>query len=155
MIDRDKYMQDSNSRGYDKNRGFNADSLENAMTKANADCDKWPRLPGSSDDIDSDLAQDNSWKEPVLTEEDKAIYMGLHIHNDPTNPLGLHTHVKGGKLSGGHVHSPLNRFGSHHHREIDTTKTYTNKMYSLDGNHSHEYQNAPSGGHEHHPSNFG
>ena len=95
------------------------------------------------------------WTYPPVSEEDKAIYNGLHIHTQ-TNPLGLHTHLKGGKLGGGHTHSPQNRLGGHTHKDIDVKDIKYPRGYSIDGHHVHDFnENKPGGCHGHHPENFG
>ncbi len=95
------------------------------------------------------------WNYPPVTDEDKAIYQGLHIHTE-SNPLGLHTHLKGGKLGGGHTHSPQNRVGGHTHKDIDLKDAKYPRGYSIDGHHVHHHnENKPGGPHTHHPENFG
>ncbi len=115
---------------------------------------KWPRLPGSSDTGDPyghllKPVATTKWTKPPHTPEEKALYYGVHLHSE-SNPLGLHTHNPGGKLSGGHSHGPQNRFGVHHHQAEEITMGA-----SLDGKHTHEGKNHPDGGHDHIPENFG
>lgn len=89
-----------------------------------------------------------SWNNVPLTPKEESIYFGVHIHNE-SNPLGLHTHIIGGKLGGGHSHGPQNRFGDHTHK-IDKFLYGTN----LDGSHTHDMSNCPAGAHDHIPENF-
>ncbi len=133
----------SNGIDYLKSRGDEEDS----------EC-VWPRTPGSTDTgdpYDGILKPLNVpiWSKPPSSDSEKALYYGVHIHSE-TNPLGLHTHVPGGKLAGGHTHGPSNRFGSHHHKS-----TSIQNMTNVDGKHIHEGKNYPDGGHEHTPENFG
>lgn len=114
----------------------------------------WPRQPGSSDTGDPrghlvKPTATSKWTHPPATDEEKALYHGVHMHTE-SNPLGLHTHNPGGKLSGGHSHGPQNRFGVHHHKS-------EKPLYgvNLDGAHTHEGRNHPDGCHDHIPENFG
>lgn len=114
----------------------------------------WPRLPGSSDTGDPygykiKPEVNSKWTRPPSSDEEKALYYGVHIHTE-SNPLGLHTHNPGGKLSGGHSHGPQNRFGVHHHKDEEILHGI-----SLDGKHIHEGKHYPDGKHEHCPENFG
>jgi hypothetical protein len=162
----------------DKDRGFNGDHLAEALesaedmrsdenfdnfvgvekfkqAKANSDEGYWPRLPGSAD-VDPRghiLKPTNTkhWDRVPATPAEQAVYHGLHIHTTD-NPLGLHSHVIGGTMGGGHSHGPQNRFGVHHHRDEDGSIAAP----QLDGRHTHEAgDNMPSGSHEHRPENFG
>lgn len=117
---------------------------------------KWETNPEDVSERDHLVPADGKyWAYPPITEEDKAIYYGLHIHS-ASNPFGLHTHVKGGKLSGAHTHSPQNRLGGHTHKDIDVKDKKYPRGYSIDGHHYHEMnENKPGGPHGHHPENFG
>jgi hypothetical protein len=122
--------------------------------------DIWPRLPDSSDQGDpfgSKVKPKNVkvWTKKPSTDEEWAIYKGLHIHTED-NPLGLHTHIPGGTLGGGHTHGPQNRFGVHHHKEINEDELTITSNFNLDGHHTHEDgENFPCGDHKHDPENFG
>lgn len=170
-MDKEQYikgMLDPKSRNYDRNKGLNADSLEQALNKATAytrtlpdkDNNIWERMPGSSDDADQygnilKPKNSNIWQEPVLTEEDCAIYEGIHIHSS-TNPMGLHSHLKGGKLGGAHGHGPSNRMGQHTHKDIPTDAANYNRGYTIDGDHIHPMNsNKPCGPHNHSNETFG
>ncbi len=122
---------------------------------------KWPRLPDSShpgDPFGFKIKPKNVkvWTKTPITEQEKSIYDGLHIHSE-TNKFGLHSHFPGGKLSGGHTHSPSNRFGLHHHKEINESEITVTSGWQLDGPHTHEIgDNKPCGPHIHaNPENFG
>lgn len=146
--------------GWDCNRGLHHDDFSSAMKKAHADgiapADEMEggvrRMPGTdiADPYGSQIKPKNVpvWNHPPLTSAEEAVYFGVHIHSE-SNPLGLHSHVVGGKLSGGHNHGPQNRFGAHHHK---TEKS----LYgiSLDGSHVHDGENCPAGSHNHCPDNF-
>ena len=98
----------------------------------------------------------NYWDKVPDSAEEKALYMGFHVHS-ADNPFGLHTHVPGGKLTGAHVHGPQNRSGMHTHAEFDTALLGVNVkigMIQLDGNHVHLH-NHIDGGHMHCPEAFG
>jgi len=128
-----------------RNRGLQADIFSDAMKAAGAS-------PVIADTHYSIFKPKNvpAWNHRPATPAEEALYMGTHIHAE-SNPLGLHTHVKGGKLTGGHSHGPQNRFGGHHHKKgaIETS-------VSIDGSHVHEAgRNYPNGDHEHCPENFG
>ena len=134
----------SNGVDYKKSLGDSEDESD----------DLWPRTPGSSDTgdpYDGILKPLNVpyWSKPPSTDEEKALYYGVHIHTE-TNPLGLHSHVPGGKMSGGHSHGPSNRFGVHHHKAQEIRN-----MTNVDGCHIHEGNNYPDGCHKHSPENFG
>lgn len=158
--------------------GFNPDAFDNALKKAQAlsnddifkrsatakDYEKvvddkdgyWDRTGDSSDPGDPfgyEIKPKNVrvWEKIPVTEEEKAIYNGLHIHTE-SNPFGLHSHFPGGTLNGGHTHSPSNRFGVHTHADIEDE----DGLYSVDGQHTHERgENMPCGPHKHVPENFG
>ena len=146
----------------DRNRGLQADTFSEAMKKAAADnpviTDTTkhggvPRAPSTdiADPYASLLKPRNvpTWDHHP-TEAEEPIYMGVHIH-DESNTLGLHSHVIGGKISGGHSHGPQNRFGAHHHK-----KDAIEMSVSIDGSHVHEAgRNHPDAEHEHMPENFG
>ena len=121
----------------------------------------WPRMPGSSDSGDpyaSKIKPNNPvWDHVPATPQEEAIYYGVHIHSQ-TNPLGLHTHIPGGKPGGAHLHTPgQNPFGVHHHRDVDPSQITNTTGFTLDGDHTHEPgENKPCGAHIHKlPSNFG
>jgi hypothetical protein len=148
---------DVTKRDMDRNRGLQHDSFAEALKKVSAkhgDKTKyWPRTYDSADTGDPYGYSKKPtgvpvWTKPPHTDEEKALYYGVHLHSD-SNPLGLHTHVPGGKLTGGHSHGPQNRFGAHHHYDG------TPEMAQVDGNHTHDGANHPDGGHEHTPGNFG
>lgn len=151
---------DPRKRNMDRNRGLQSNSFCDALQKAGAEClpeelgeGGVNRTPGTdiADPYGSQVKPKGVpvWDHPPINAEEEAIYYGNHIHSE-SNPLGLHSHVKGGKPSGGHSHGPQNRFGSHHH------KTET-PLYgiSLDGSHVHDGANYPDGCHNHCPENFG
>jgi hypothetical protein len=120
--------------------------------------DLWPRTSDSADPGDprghAIKPEGKEWTYTPVTEEDKAIYDGLHIHTQ-SNPLGLHTHLRGGKPGGAHSHSPQNRLGGHTHKEIDNVDKSNPQAFSIDGHHYHSQgENKPGGQHTHHPSNF-
>lgn len=147
----------------DRNRGLQSDAFSDALKKAGAGnpviTDKIkhggvPETPGTdiADPYGSLLKPRNVpvWDHHPATPEEEAIYGGTHIHSE-SNPLGLHSHVIGGKLSGGHSHGPQNRFGAHHHQAGKIEMSI-----SIDGSHVHEAgRNHPDGEHEHCPENFG
>jgi hypothetical protein len=156
-------------RYLDRNRGIQADKLAEAIGKAIAvpvndspdrrvsvnpnHKDLWPRQPGGTDTGDPygyhvKPAGTPTWDRPPVGPEEEALYYGVHIHTE-SNPLGLHTHVPGGKLLGAHSHSPQNRFGGHHHAPNPPD------MSGLDGHHTHDGKHYPDGKHEHCPDNFG
>lgn len=146
-----------------RNRGLQADVFSDAMKKAAGASpvivDKLkhggvPETPGTdiADPYASILKPKNVpvWDHHPATPAEEALYMGTHIHAE-SNPLGLHTHIKSGKLAGGHSHGPQNRFGGHHHKQGAIEMSI-----SIDGSHVHEAgRNHPDGGHEHCPENFG
>lgn len=147
---------------WDRNRGLQHDSFSDALKRAQADYGEQPdelgeggvrKNPGTdiADPYGSQVKPKGVpvWEKPPMSSEEEAIYFGMHIHSE-SNPLGLHTHVKGGKPSGGHSHGPQNRFGSHHHK-----KEAPLYGISLDGSHVHDGENAPAGSHNHCPENFG
>lgn len=141
-----------------KDPEFNKYSTGNdyLKSKANGDSekhDKWPRTSDSADPGDPygfRIKPKNVpyWTKPPISDAEKAIYCGLHIHSE-SNPLGLHSHIPGGELSGGHTHGPQNRFGAHHHK-----KEKIREMVSVDGVHAHAGANHPDGAHDHCPENF-
>jgi hypothetical protein len=120
----------------------------------------WPRTSDSAepgDELGYEVKPEGeSWDAPPVTEAEKAIYYGLHIHSQ-SNPTGLHTHMKGGKLGGAHTHGPANRLGGHTHKDISFKKDGRwPRGYSLDGQHMHDYKaNMPAGSHVHCVENFG
>lgn len=89
------------------------------------------------------------WKQAPITPEEESLYYGVHIHSE-SNPLGLHTHIKGGKVRGGHTHGPQNRYGAHHHKKDPAVYGI-----SIDGSHTHDNLNCPDGEHDHVSENFG
>lgn len=150
---------------WDKNRGLQANSFAEAMQKAGlakgeerviTDPVKHagvPQTPGTdiADPYGSAIKPKNVpvWDHHPANEAEEAIYLGTHIHSE-SNPLGLHSHVIGGSLSGAHSHGPQNRFGGHHHKKD------AGSMSMIDGSHVHEAgRNHPDGEHEHCPENFG
>lgn len=146
-----------------RNRGLQADAFSDAMKKAGASNPKMvletehggvPRTPGTdiADPYASILKPKNIpvWDHAPMNDEEHAVYHGMHIHAE-SNPLGLHSHVMGGKISGGHSHGPQNRFGGHHHKSGAIEMSI-----SIDGSHVHEAGvNHPDGEHQHCPENFG
>jgi hypothetical protein len=111
-----------------------------------------PRHPGSSelDDPRASIKKPPGkyWTKVPSSDEEKAIYQGLHIHT-VDNPLGLHSHVPGGTLGGGHSHGPSNQQGEHYHGEAPVVGK------NVDGRHVHKRgENMPSGPHVHCPENF-
>jgi len=98
------------------------------------------------------------WDHPITTPEDKAMYLGYHIHSKD-NVYGLHAHYPGAPLGGGHSHGAQNKLGYHTHR-YDLHQLLQFKfarpgvMIQLDGPHIHQ-QNAPDGKHNHQEENFG
>ena len=150
---------------WDKNRGLQHSSFSEVLKRTNADLCPSPcseelgeggvrRWLGTDimDPYGSQVKPKNVpvWNHPPMTPAEEAIYWGVHIHSE-SNPTGLHTHVKGGKLGGGHSHGPQNRFGSHHHR----TDVPKRGGISVDGSHVHDGENCPAGQHNHVPENFG
>jgi len=146
----------------DRNRGLQHGGFEDALKRASAShgeqCEELGeggvrKVPGTdiADPYGSQIKPKNVpvWDHVPATPEEEALYYGAHIHSE-SNPLGLHTHVKGGKLSGGHSHGPQNRFGSHHHK-----KEAPLYGISVDGSHVHDGENHPAGNHCHVPENFG
>lgn len=145
------------SKGWDRNRGLQHGSFGEALKRANADIEAdeagLPKTPGT-DIVDPwSLSVKPKgvpvWDHAPIDEKEEAIYFGIHIHSE-SNPLGLHSHVIGGKAAGGHTHGPQNRFGAHHHKTEAP-------LYgiSLDGSHTHDGCNHPDGKHNHCPENFG
>lgn len=146
---------------WDRNRGMNLSDFYDAMDAAKASDD-----PQNIGDLymkpnchkngvtredpygHSVKPKSKTWDHPPATPAEEALYKGVHIHSE-SNPLGLHTHVPGGTLAGGHSHGPSNRFGTHHHKEIP------GDMADTDGHHEHGGVNYPDGSHDHHPDNFG
>lgn len=140
---------------WDRNRGLQHGSFQEALVRARGD-EKDPcgdgvrKVPGTdiADPYGLEMKPANVpvWDHAPSTPEEEAIYYGVHIHSE-SNPLGLHSHVIGGKPSGGHSHGPQNRYGAHSH---------TGDGYGLvDGSHVHDGENCPAGEHCHEPSNFG
>jgi hypothetical protein len=143
-----------------RGRGLQSTALEKALVGAGVKqseanhSDKWPRLPGSAETGDPygyHVKPEGVpyWDQPPSTEEEWNLYYGVHIHSE-SNPLGLHTHIRGGKMGGGHTHGPQNRFGVHHHKTEEVQVNTTG-----DGHHTHEGENFPGGKHNHRPENFG
>lgn len=98
----------------------------------------------------------NYWDSVPETADEKALYMGFHVHS-ADNPFGLHTHVPGGKITGAHLHGPQNRSGMHTHAEFDSALLGVDVrigVIQLDGNHVHLH-NHIDGGHTHCPEAFG
>ena len=101
---------------------------------------------------------EHAWDRPVLSDEDKALYEGYHTHTKD-NVYGLHAHLPGGPLGGGHLHSPSNALGYHTHRyDIEQLLQFKfarpGIMIELDGPHVHQ-ANAPDGKDIHSEENFG
>ncbi len=120
--------------------------------------ERWPRVSDSAEPGDeyghAVKPASKHWESPPLSEADKAIYYGYHIHSE-SNPLGLHTHLKGGMSGGAHTHGPQNRLGGHTHKNIDLKDKQYPGGYSIDGHHYHDYnENKPGGPHTHNPENF-
>lgn len=128
--------------------------------------DSMPEIPSEHVPYETDtdvrnktaLENENAWDRPVLTDEDKAIYYGFHVHTKD-NMYGLHTHIPGGRLGGGHLHGAQNRLGYHTHRYsqeelLEFKFARPGIMIQLDGPHEHQC-NAPDGGHVHSEENFG
>ena len=145
-----------------KNR-LDEDSTEQSVTiSSNYNYDQVLKNTDSSDpgDMHGDGIKPDTkyWTKIPITEEEKAIYYGLHFHS-LDNKFGLHTHIPGGELSGGHTHGPQNRMGAHHHRDVNLDpdpKIQDPPMIPIDGYHVHHTgQNMPSGPHNHVPGNFG
>lgn len=147
---------------WDRNRGLQHGDFGEALKRARAGYGDLSdelgeggvrKTPGTdiADPWGSQVKPKNvpTWDKAPITPKEEAVYYGFHMHSE-SNPLGLHSHVMGGKASGGHSHGPQNRFGSHHHK---TEKP----LYgiSLDGSHVHDGENAPAGRHCHCPENFG
>lgn len=144
----------------ERNRGLQPDVFSDAMKKAGLskavvirnDESGMPKTPGT-DIIDpyASIVKPKgvpTWDHCPVDDKEEAIYYGKHIHSE-SNPLGLHSHVIGGKLSGGHSHGPQNRAGAHHHKK-DAMSVL------IDGAHVHDVgRNHPDGWHEHMPENFG
>ena len=150
---------DITERNLDRNRGLQKDAFTEALKRASVRAsddekeDVWPRTMDSSDVGDPYGYQlkpkgVTSWDHKPSTPQEESLYYGVHIHTE-SNPLGLHTHIPGSKIGGGHSHGPQNRFGAHHHR------IGSQDMTIVDGDHTHDGKNYPDGGHEHCPDNFG
>lgn len=142
----------------DRNRGLQAEDFRDAIERSFADKDglgKYgvPKTPGTdiADPYGTSVKPDNVpiWDAPPVSPTEEAVYFGNHIHSE-SNPLGLHSHVKGGTPSGGHTHSPQNRTGAHHHKTEVIRYGVT-----VDGSHAHCGYNYPDGSHTHCPENFG
>lgn len=152
-----------NRKSWDRNRGLQSDAFSDALKKAagsNPVIVQSPKHGGVPETPGTDIADPYGsilkpknvpvWDHHPATPAEEAIYMGTHIHAE-SNPLGLHSHVIGGKISGGHSHGPQNRFGGHHHRSGAIEMSI-----SIDGSHVHEAgTNHPDGEHTHVPENFG
>ena len=150
---------------WDKNRGIQPDTFCDALTRAKgvgipedlgegSRDSMWIGKTPGTDIVDPYASQLKPkgvpvWDHIPADEEEEGIYYGVHMHSE-SNPLGLHSHVVNGTLSGGHSHGPQNRFGAHHHKK--DTPLYG---VSIDGSHVHEGENHPGGGHVHVPENFG
>ena len=146
-----------------KRRGISIDDLSSAAERAyvegksNKYGNFWPRTPGGSDSgdpYDSQIKPKDVpvWDHAPATPAEEDLYYGVHLHSE-SNPLGLHTHVPGGSMAGGHTHGPQNRFGVHHHQSVaDNPEQYAE---TVDGKHTHEGNNFPDGNHDHLPINFG
>lgn len=146
---------------WDRNRGLNADSFGDALDRAGAsddpvEMDKLVVYPGyhkngtpPEDPYGHKIKPKGvpHWDHAPATPQEEAIYYGTHIHSE-SNPLGLHSHVPGGKPGGAHSHGPQNRFGCHHH------KADIGQGTDIDGDHEHGGVNYPDGKHEHAPENF-
>jgi hypothetical protein len=143
----------------DRNRGLQAGDFKDAIERSIADydnddsCEGIPKTPGTdiADRYGTSVKPDGVpvWDAPPVSPEEEAIYFGNHIHSE-SNPLGLHSHIKGGTPSGGHTHGPQNRTGAHHHKQEVARYGIT-----LDGSHAHDGYNYPDGPHTHCPENFG
>lgn len=141
---------------WDCNRGLQHSTFEEVLKRAGADRDEQPgvrKTPGTdiADPYGSQVKPKGVpvWDHVPMTPAEEAMYYGLHIHSE-SNPLGLHSHVVGGSVTGGHSHGPQNRFGSHHHKTEKPLYGMT-----LDGAHVHDGANHPDGLHNHCPENFG
>ena len=158
-------------RKLDKDHGLNLGSFVDALDRAGIakagagpkvgsdDVSKLGGIPSNKNPMDDQRQpvdpEARQWSRAPVTEDEKALYWGVHMHTE-SNPLGLHTHIPGGKAAGGHGHGPQNRLGVHQHK-MDMPKEPFGKpgvMLQLDGNHDHQY-NHPDGGHDHLPENFG
>lgn len=158
MRNHDEYIKSClhpHNRNVDRNKGFQHEAFVDVLGRAAANDDQEGvrRTPGTdiADPYGSQVKPKDVpvWDRPPVTPEEEATYYGKHIHSE-SNPLGLHSHVIGGKPSGGHSHGPQNRYGSHHHKTDAPTMGIT-----LDGSHVHDGANYPDGGHCHCPENFG
>lgn len=133
---------------------FYNQAVGDRIRRALGDDESGQRLPGSDvqDPRGSAVKPEaKHWTKVPSTDEEKALYFGVHIHSED-NPLGLHTHVPGGDLTGGHTHSPSNPQGVHFHGP-ELTGTQGRQV---DGRHLHEVgENMPGGKHKHLPENFG
>lgn len=152
-------MKEFSRKHWDRNRGLQHGSFGEALKRVSADIAPADELEGGVNRTPgTDIADPWGsqvkpkgvpvWDHYPIDEKEEAIYFGLHIHSE-SNPLGLHSHVIGGKPSGGHTHGPQNRFGSHHHK--NETALYG---ITLDGSHVHDGCNHPDGAHTHCPENF-
>jgi hypothetical protein len=164
MVDHNDYIDqclNPSKRNWDRNRGLQPDDFSNALQRASGD-DQMPdelgeggvrSTPGTdiADPYGSQVKPKGVpvWNKAPTTPEEEALYYGVHIHSE-SNPMGLHSHVKGGTMSGGHSHGPQNRFGSHHHKTEEILYGVT-----VDGVHVHDGANHADGGHVHCPENFG
>lgn len=183
-VDIDVEYQAATVRGLNR-RAFSGDTFDVALSKAKESFDNPPSIKSRTvaDDYSEPREEDDSvprtsdssdpgdpnghekklaghyWSHPPISEQDKVIYYGLHIHSID-NKFGLHSHIPGGPLSGGHSHGPQNRLGAHHHHEVKTLSdkekvTRDPQGYMLDGYHVHNDPNMPTGSHPHDPRNFG
>ncbi len=161
-MDHENYIEgclDPSKRNMDRNRGLQAKDFGDALSRADDHYSEEDMKGGVRSTPGTDIADPYGsqmkpqgvpvWDRPPVTPEEEAIYYGVHIHSE-SNPLGLHSHVKGGTSSGGHSHGPQNRFGSHHHKTEKPLYGIT-----LDGVHTHDGANYPDGSHGHCPENFG
>ena len=143
----------------ERNRGLQPSAFQEAMknagiVKASEESCGIPKTPGTDiADPYASIIKPNGvpvWNHCPSNDKEEAIYYGKHIHAE-SNPLGLHSHVIGGTMTGGHSHGPQNRSGAHHHKS-----GVIEMSVSIDGSHVHDVgRNHPDGGHEHCPENFG
>lgn len=163
MVSHEDYIDkclNPNKRHIDRNRGLQADHFSQALERASGKYKMNDELgeggvretPGTdiADPYGSQIKPKGVpvWDKPPMTPEEEAIYYGVHIHSE-SNPMGLHSHIPGGKPSGGHSHGPQNRFGAHHHKNEKALYGIT-----LDGSHTHDGDNYAGGCHNHMSENF-